>query len=297
MTWPSRQREVVEARGKWYGVRGLPRMTLRESGGAGGCPGWLCGRAEVHSLTSRLPLHSVAFSSGGPHHLSSELFHVTVQRREMVVTQNLPSLLCVIGKHQLCKDFLYKFTLIDPKQLNPRDLRACCLENCEEEMHVLSPTYGRPPILMNWRTGRWLNTSRQWIFMNFTLGNRILELPVMGSSGMSSFSKSGQCLSWPQSPRFTTFRHDILSEKESGQAPDPSPSLVRVFWQPEQNAANLSSQDNLPESSLTSGSRGNKATAVIFLQFIVTFVLESIQICFRISWKFQKIWDDRRCLF
>ena len=27
--------------------RGLPRMTLRESGGAGGCPGWLCRRAEV----------------------------------------------------------------------------------------------------------------------------------------------------------------------------------------------------------------------------------------------------------
>lgn len=47
----------------------------------------------------------------------SELFHGIVRRREMVVTQNLPNLPCVLGKHQLCKDFLYKFTLIDPKQL------------------------------------------------------------------------------------------------------------------------------------------------------------------------------------
>lgn len=71
----------------------------------------------MRSLTSSLPLHSAAFSSGGPYHLSSELFPVIVQRREMVVTQNLPSLLCVDGKPQLCKDFLYKFTLTDPKQL------------------------------------------------------------------------------------------------------------------------------------------------------------------------------------
>ena len=71
----------------------------------------------VHSLTSSLPLHSAAFSSGGLCLLSSELFHGIVRRREMVVTQNLPNLPCVIGKHQLCKDFLYKFTLIDRKQL------------------------------------------------------------------------------------------------------------------------------------------------------------------------------------
>lgn len=55
------------------------------------------------------------------------------------------------------------------------------------------------------------------------------------------------------------------SEEEPGERLDPSPSLVRVFWQLEQNAADLFPQDYLAEiNSITSGSCGSKTTRCNF---------------------------------
>lgn len=66
-------------------------------------------------------------------------------------------------------------------------------------------------------------------------------------------------------PQLAIRRHEAPSEEEPGERLDPSSSLVRVFWQLEQNAADLLPQDYLAEiNSITSGSCGSKTTRCNF---------------------------------
>ena len=144
----------------------------------------------------------------------------------MELTRNLSSLLYGIGKHQHCKDFLYEFTLLDPKQLRLFEL---------------------PP-----------RTPKGWLLGELWGRN---ARPFSSSLGLGL----GRCLPTIPAPRLAVRRHEVPSEEEPGESSGPSPSLVRVFWKLEQNAADLFSQDYLPEiNSITSGSCGSKTTRCNF---------------------------------
>lgn len=90
--------------GKWHRFRKLARWASAEE------------QRFTHSPSPSLYI-TLFVQVGVGCHLYPELFHITAQRREMELTRNLPNFLYVIGNHQHCKDFLYKFTLLDPKQL------------------------------------------------------------------------------------------------------------------------------------------------------------------------------------